>query len=145
MYTRDGRNSRVTAPFANMYQDLLQSVPLTCKSSRGEILLFTEKIKRKSKFFWLLSPGRVSGAVCVIAAATCSHLAYASSEDQNMLTLFRRIDSLPSVKIHHPANWLEQMVNEFTEKALAYGDFERAKTNAKRFIIDYCKKYNNQT
>lgn len=132
----------MTAPFDNAYQDLLRSVPLACKNNRGDILLLTERIKRGSKFFWMLSPEHASGAVCVIATAICSHLAYASSEEPSMLTLFRQIDNLPSVKIPHPANWIERMINEFTEKAQAYGDFESAKTNAKRLIIDYCKRYN---
>ena len=121
--------------------DYLSRVPLPCNSNRGEILLFAEKIKKSSRLSWMLPETYVSAATCVVAAAICSQLLYAGGEDKNLLTLYNQVDLLPDKYIQHTSSSVDQMINEFLQKAQTYGSLEKAKTNAKQFLIDYCKNY----
>lgn len=121
--------------------DYLGRVPLPCNSSRGDILLFAEKIKKSSRLSRLLPETYVSAATCVVTAAICSQLLYAGGEDKNLLTLYDQIDLLPDKYIQHTSSSVDQMINEFLQKAQTYGSLEKAKTNAKQFLIDYCKNY----
>jgi len=128
-------------PFDDINTDFLSTVPLPCTSNRGEILIFTEKIRKSSKRSWMLPETYVSAATCIIAAAICSQLVYTSDDDKNLLTLYRQIDSLTPEQIPHPSGFLELMINEFVQKAQKDVSFEKAKNNARHFIVDYCKNY----
>lgn len=137
----NSQNQDDASLFVRAHPDYLSTVPLPCNSSRGEILLFCEKIKKSSNLSWMLPEVYVSAATCVIAAAICSQLLYASKEDKNLLTLYRQIDRIPSDCIPHPSSNLEHMINEFIQKAQKDIPLEKAKTNARSFIVDYCKNY----
>ena len=58
-----------------------------------------------------------------------------------MLMLYNQIDYLSADHTRKPDSPLSQMITEFTEKAKKNIDFEKAKTNAKQFITDYCRNY----
>lgn len=137
----NSQNQDNASLFVRAHPDYLSTVPLPCNSSRGEILLFCEKIKKSSNLSWMLPEVYVSAAICTISAAICWQLAYASKVDKNLLTLYRQIDRLPSDCIPHPSSNLEQMINEFIQKAQKDIPLEKAKTNARSFIVDYCKNY----
>ena len=91
----------------------------------------------------MLPGAYVSASTCVVVAAICSQLLYASGEDKNLLTLYRQIDKLPSDCIQHPSSHLEQMMNEFIDKAQKNVSYEKAKHKAKQLIVDYCKNYSS--
>ncbi len=142
MYTdREEQDEDDSDLFVRANPDYRSTVPLPCNRNRGDILLFAEKIKKSSKRKWMLPETYVSAATCIIAAAICSQLVYASDDDKNLLTLYRQIDGLPSDCIPHPAGHLELMINEFIQKAQKDIGFEKAKTNAKHFVVDYCRDY----
>jgi len=142
MYTDSGEQDEDDCDlFVRENPDYMSTVPLPCNRNRGDILLFAEKIKKSSKRSWMLPETYVSAATCIIAAAICSQLEYGSDDDKNLLTLYRQIDGLPAEIIPHPANWLEQMINEFIQKSQKDIGFEKAKTNAKHFIVEYCRNY----
>lgn len=127
--------------FVRTHPDWLSTVPLLCTDNRGSILLFAEKVKKASRLSWMLPEAYVSASTCVVVAAICSQLLYASVEDKNLLTLYRQIDKLPSDCIPHPSGHLEQMMNEFIEKSQKDVSYEKAKHKAKQLIVDYCKNY----
>lgn len=129
-----------TEPFICIGSDL-SAVPIRCKPNRGEILLLTEKIKKSSQRSWMLPEEYVSASACVLAAAICSLLLDTGDSDKNMLMLYNQIDYLSADCTRKPDNPLSQMMNEFIEKASKDIGFEKAKTNAKQFITDYCRNY----
>lgn len=135
-----GQKKDNTEPFICIGSDL-STVPIRCKPNRGEILLLTEKIKKSSSRSWMLPEEYVSASTCVIAAAICSLLLAAGDSDKNMLMLYNQIDYLSADCARKPDSPLSQMITEFTEKAKKNIDFEKAKTNAKQFITDYCRNY----
>lgn len=141
VYDYTDRQNIDDIPYTITDADYLGRVPLPCNSSRGDILLFAEKIKKSSRLSRLLPETYVSAATCVVTAAICSQLLYAGGEDKNLLTLYDQIDLLPDKYIQHTSSSVDQMINEFLQKAQTYGSLEKAKTNAKQFIIDYCKNY----
>lgn len=143
MCVRAGRRGLPNAPFDAPYSALLRSVPLPDIHNRGDALLFVEKIKRASGLLWMLDSGKAAAAACITAAAVSSNLAYGGVENKTMLAVYNRIDSLPSTRIPRPDSHMEEMINEFTGKAQAYGDIEEAKSNAKLMIIKYCKNIIN--
>jgi len=137
----DWRDQYDDNPFDDIDAGCLSTVPLPCTSNRGDILLFAEKVKKSSKLSWMMPESYISAATCVVVAAICSQILYAGGEDKNLLTLYRQIDSLTPEQIPHPSGFLEQMINEFIQKAQKDIGFEKAKTNAKHFIVDYCRDY----
>jgi len=128
-------------PLASINPDILSTVPFNCSGNRGDILLYAETIKKASRRAWLLPPEDVSAAVCILTAAICSQLEYAGGADRNMLTLCNQIDMLPSERILHPESHLARMMDEFIRKAQEYGNYDKAKRNAKQIITDYCRNY----
>lgn len=119
----------------------LSAVPIRCKPNRGEILLLTERIKKSSSRSWMLPEEYVSASTCVLAAAICSLLLDTGDSDKNMLMLYNQIDYLSADYTRKPDSPLSQMITEFIEKASKDIDIEKAKTNAKQFITDYCRNY----
>ena len=137
-----GQKEVNTEPFCYIGSDL-SNVPFRCTQNRGEILLLTEKIKKSSPKSWMLPDVYVTASTCVIAAAICSLLLDTNDSDKNMLMLYDQIDQLSASRIRNPDSQLTLMINEFTEKAQKDIDFEKAKTNAKQFITDYCRNYSS--
>ena len=137
-----GQKEVNTEPFCCIGSDL-STVPLICTQNRGEILLLTEKIKKSSPKSWMLPDVYVTASTCVIAAAICSLLLDTGDSDKNMLMLYDQIDQLSASRIRNPDSHLTLMINEFMEKAQKDIDFEKAKTNAKQFITDYCRNYSS--
>lgn len=137
-----GQKEVNTEPFCYIGSDLSE-VPLICTQNRGEILLLTEKIKKSSPKSWMLPDVYVAASTCVIAAAICSLLLDTNDSDKNMLMLYDQIDQLSASRIRNPDSQLTLMINEFTEKAQKDIDFEKAKTNARQFIEDYCRNYSS--
>lgn len=127
-------------PFYCIGSDL-STVPLRCKPNRGEILLLTEKIKKSSSRSWMLPEKYISASACVLAAAICSLLLDTGDADKNMLMLYNQIDQLSADCTRKPDSFLEQMITEFSEKANKDINIEKAKTNAKQFVTDYCRNY----
>lgn len=129
-----------TEPFICIGSDL-SAVPIRCKPNRGEILLLTEKIKKSSQRSWMLPEEYVSASACVLAAAICSLLLDTGDSDKNMLMLYNQIDYLSADCTQNQDSYLTQMMNEFIAKASKDIAIEKAKTNAKQFITDYCRNY----
>lgn len=136
-----GQQKACAEPLCYVASTDLRIVPLRCKPNRGEILLLTEKIKKSSSKSWMLPEQYVSASTCVLAAAICSLLADVGDTDKNMQMLYDQIDFLPAVCTKNPDSYLGQMIREFTEKAQKDIDIEKAKTNAKQFVSDYCRNY----
>lgn len=135
-----GQKKDNAEPFYCIGSDL-STVPLRCKPNRGEILLLTEKIKKSSSRSWMLPEKHISASACVLAAAICSMLLDTGDADKNMLMLYNQIDQLSADCTRKPDSPLVQMINEFTGKARKDIGFEKAKTNAKQFVTDYCRNY----
>lgn len=55
--------------------------------------------------------------------------------------LYNQIDYLSADRTRNPDSPLVQMMNEFIEKASKDIAIEKAKTNAKQFVADYCRNY----
>ena len=127
-------------PFFYIGSDL-SAVPIRCKPNRGEILLLTEKIKKSSQRSWMLPEKFVLASACVLAAAICSLLLDTGDSDKNMLMLYNQIDYLSADRTRKSDSPLVQMMNEFIEKASKDIAIEKAKTNAKQFVADYCRNY----
>lgn len=83
----------------------------------------------------------VSASTCVLAAAICSLLADVGDGEKNMQMLYNRIDFLPDIYMPDHDRCLTQIMDEFTQKAQKDIDLEKAKTNARQFITDYCRNY----
>lgn len=136
-----GNKNDNAEPFFYIGSDL-STVPIRCKPNRGEILLLTERIKKSSQRSWMLPEEYVSASTCVLAAAICSLLLDTGDSDKkNMLMLYNQIDYLSADRTRNPDSPLVQMMNKFIEKASKDIAIEKAKTNAKQFVADYCRNY----
>ena len=136
-----GQKKKHAEPLCYVNYADLSTVPLQCRPNRGEILLLAEKIKKSSPRSWMLPEQYVSASTCVLAAAICSLLADVGDGEKNMQMLYNRIDFLPDIYMPDHDRCLTQIMDEFTQKAQKDIDLEKAKTNARQFITDYCRNY----
>jgi len=136
-----GQKKKHAEPLCYVNYADLSTVPLQCRPNRGEILLLAEKIKKSSPRSWMLPEQYVSASTCVLAAAICSLLTDVGDGEKNMQMLYNRIDFLPDIYMPDHDGCLTQIMDEFTQKAQKDIDLEKAKTNARHFITDYCRNY----